>query len=243
VKNSKAVNRKSMNQVSFQSVRQTTTAQGAFKPGQRVALPDGSEWVYVKADSVLAKGSVAVPDAVVSVDTVSSSQDSQGRNVYITEASAGWTAGKYAEGWVYVDSGTGRGQVAKIKDNTADTLELYPEFALSTALSVADSDITIRTPYLVDKAAVTSAKQEAVGIAQVAFSAGDYGWLQTKGDGAVLAGEALSVGAGFTTGDDTTGQVIKAVTAEGPFDNQNLGYCRVANEAADILAYVWINIS
>jgi hypothetical protein len=231
-----------MNQVSFQSVRQTTTSQGAFKLGQRVSLPDGSEWVYVKADSALAKGSVAVPDAVVSVDTVSSSQDALGRNVYITEASAGWTAGKYAEGWVVVDDGTGKGQLAKIKDNTADTLELYPEFALSTALSVTDSDITIRTPYLVDKAAVTSKVQESVGIAQVAFSASDYGWLLTKGDGCVLAGEALAVGRGFTTGDNTTGQVIKAVTAEGPYDNQSLGYCRVANEAADILAYVWVNI-
>jgi hypothetical protein len=231
-----------MNQVSFQSVRQTTTSQGAFKLGQRVSLPDGSEWVYVKADSALAKGSVAVPDAVVSVDTVSSSQDALGRNVNITKASAGWTAGKYAEGWVVVDDGTGKGQLAKIKDNTADTLELYPEFALSTALSVTDSDITINTPYLVDKSAVTSMVQQAVGIAQVAFSASDYGWLLTKGDGVVLTGETLVVGRGFATGDDTTGQVVVAATTEGPYDLQNLGFCRVANSAADMLAHVWVNI-
>jgi len=231
-----------MNQVSFQSARQTTTAQGAFKLGQRVALPDGSEWVYVKADSALAKGSVAVPNAVVSVDAVSSSQDSQGRNVYITYATGGWTAGAFAEGWVVVDDGTGKGQLAKIKDNTADTLELYPEFALSTALDVADSDITINTPYLVDKSAVTSMVQQAVGIAQCAFSASDYGWLLTKGDGVVLTGETLVVGCGFATGDDTTGQVVVAATGEGPYDLQNLGFCRVANSAADMLAHVFVNI-
>lgn len=232
-----------MNQISFQSALQTTTAQGSVAPGQRAVTPDGREWVYVKADSALAKGSIAVPDAVVSVDTVSSSQDSQGRNVFITEASAGWTPGKYAGGWVYVDSGTGRGQLARIIDNTADTLILDPAYALSTALSVADSDITIRTPFLVDKAAVTSKVQEVVGAAQVAFSASDYGWLLTRGDGVVLAGEALEVGKGFASGDDTTGQVLKAATTEGVYDAQPLGYCRVANEAADILAYVHFDIS
>ena len=228
--------------ISFQDVQQATTAQGSITPGQRAVTADGREWVYVKADSALAKGSVAVPNAVASADTCSSSQDSLGRNVYITEASAGWTAGAYAGGWVYVDSGTGVGQLAKIKDNTADTLELEPAYALSTALDVADSDITIMTPFLVDKSAITSKVQQAVGIAQVAIAAGSYGWLLTRGDGVVLAGESLVVGTGFVTGDDTTGQVVKATTAKGSYDEQTLGFCRVANESADILAHVFVNI-
>jgi len=232
-----------MNQITFQSALQTVTTQGAFAPGQRAMTPDGREWVYVKADTALAKGSVAVPNAVASADTVSCSADAQGRYVYITEASAGWTAGAYAGGWVVVDDGTGVGQLAKIIDNTADTLILDPAYALSTALAVATSDITIMTPFLVDKAAVTSKIQQATGIAQVAFTAGDYGWLLTKGDGSVLAGEALTVGCGFVTGDDTTGQVVKATTAKGPYDEQNLGYCRVANAAADQLTHVYVNIS
>jgi hypothetical protein len=204
--------------------------------------PDGREWVYVKADTALAAGSVAVPNAVTAVDTVSSSTDGQGRIVYITEASAGWTVGQFADGIGVVDDGTGVGQTFKIKDNTTDTLILYPESALTTALSVVDSDITIRTMALVDKAAVTSPLQSAVGIAQVAFDAADYGWLLTNGDGQVLAGEALVIGTGFVTGDDTTGQVVKATTAKGPYDEQNLGICLVANAAADQLALVRVNI-
>lgn len=230
-----------MNQISFQATLQTSTAP-AFKVGQRAMTPDGREWVYVKADSALAKGSVAVPDAVTAVDLCSSSTDSQGRIVYITKASAGWTVDKFAEGWVVVDDGTGVGQAGKIKSNTTDTLELYPEFAFSTALAVADSDITIRTPYLVDKAAITSKLQSAQGIAQVAFAASDFGWIQTYGPGVVLAGEALTVGADFVTGDDTTGQVVKGTTAKGAFDEQPLGYCLVANAAADQTALVFINI-
>lgn len=230
-----------MNRVTFQAVGQTTTTPVA-KLNERAITPDGREWVYVKANTALAKGSVAVPDEVTAVDLCSSSTDAQGRIVYITKASAGWTVGKFAEGWVVVDDGTGVGQAGKIKSNTTDTLELYPEFAFSTALSVSDSDITIRTTGEVDKAAITVKIQSAVGIAQCAFAASDYGWLLTNGEGVVLAGEALTVGGSFVTGDDTTGQVVKGTTAKGEFDEQTLGFCLVANASADQLALVRVHI-
>jgi hypothetical protein len=222
-----------MNQITFQSVYQTSATSNPFKLGQRGQTPDGRQWVFVKANSALAKGSVAVPDAVTAVDLVSSSADGLGRIVYITKAAAGWTTGQFEDAIGVVDDGTGVGQTFKIQTNSTDTLTLYPETALSTALSVADSDITIRTMAEVDKAAITSALQSAVGAAQVAFAAGDYGWLLTEGDGVVLAGNSLVVGAGFTTGDDTTGQVIVSVITEAPLTAQNLGICLVANAAAD----------
>jgi hypothetical protein len=231
-----------MNIISFQSVYQTTTSP-QVDIGQVACTPDGREWVYVKATTgVLAKGSVAIPIAVVDVDTVSSSTDSQGRIVYITEASAGWTVGAYAGGTVYVNQGTGVGQWAKILTNTADTLVLAPETALTTALAVADSDILIYNNFQVQKAAVTSKIQNAVGIAQVAFANLDFGWLLTKGQGVVLAGEVLTVGGSFVTGDDTTGQVLKGTTAKGEFDEQTLGRVLGANDAADQNADVWVHI-
>ena len=230
-----------MNQITFQSVYQTSTTP-VFAKGQRGMTPDGREWVYVKANSALAKGSVAVPDAVTAVDTVSSSADALGRIIYITKASAGWTVGQFDDAVGVVDDGTGKGQVFKIQTNTVDTLVLYPESALATALSVVDSDITIRTMAEVDKSAVTSPLQSAVGIAQVAFAASDYGWLLTNGDGIVLAGGTLVIGAGFTTGDDTTGQVIPSVITEGPLTAQSLGIALVANSAADMGALVRVVI-
>lgn len=231
-----------MNQITFQNVTNVET-NPQFKRGERAQTPDGREWVYVKAASEnISAGMAVVPDAVVSVDTVSSSADALGRVVFITEASAGWTVGAYEDAWVYVDDGTGAGQAGRIKTNTTDTLELYPEFALGTALSVTDSDITIREPWSVEKAAVTSDIQGCVGIAQSAIASGKYGWVLTRGVGIATAGEALTVGAGFKTGDNTEGYVQKAVTAEGAYDFQNLGYCLVANASADANALVWVNI-
>ena len=231
-----------MNTISFQDVYQTTTARGAFKLGQRAETPDGRDWVYVLSAEALTNSSVVVPDAVVAVDTVSSSADAQGRIVYITKASAGWTIGAFEDAIGVIDDGTGKGQTFKIKTNDATTLTLYPETALTTALSVTDSDLTIMTMANVDMAAITSKVQNAVGANQVAFANAEYGWALTNGDGRAVAGSTLVVGANFTTGDDTEGQVIVGVTAKGEYDLQSLGTALVANAAVDMGALVRFNI-
>lgn len=221
-----------MNQISFQSVYQTITARGEFKLGQRAMTPDGRMWVFAKANTAVATGLIAVPDGVTTVtDVLSSGTDNQGRIVYITDNST-WTVGQFEDAIGVVQGGTGVGQTFKIRTNSATVLTLYPETALTTALST-DSDVTIRTMAEVDPAAVTSKLQSTVGAAQVSFATADYGWLITEGDGRVLAGEVLVIGANFVSGDDTVGQVLKGTTAKGPFDEQSLGICLVANAGAD----------
>lgn len=230
-----------MNTISFQDVYQTSPLTvssslptPAFPIGQRAYTPDGREWVYVQASGILAKGSVAVPAAVTTSSAAcTSSADNQGRLVYITNAAATWTIGQFAEAIGVISAGTGVGQTFKIKTNSATVLTLYPDTALTTALSVADSVVSIRTMSLVTKAAITSKLQSAVGAAQTAFAVGDCGWLITEGDGSVLAGEVLIVGSNFTTGAATTGEVIKGITTNGSFDAQSLGFALVANAAAD----------
>lgn len=227
-----------MNQISFQSVYQTITARGEFKLGQRAATPDGREWQFIKANEAIATSLIAVPNAVTSADLWSSSTDSQGRIVYLTRAASTMTVGAFEDGIGVVDDGTGKGQTFKIRTNNGTTFTLYPETALGTALAVADSDLTVMTMSECDPAAITSKVQMAQGAPQVSMAASDYGWVLTNGDGRCIAGDTLVVGAGFTTGDDTVGQVVVGVTAKGPYDAQNLGYAIVANSAADMGALV-----
>ena len=231
-----------MNSISFQSVYQTITQRGEFKLGQCAITPDGRKWQFIKANAAIANSLIAVPDGVTSADLWSSSTDSQGRIVYLTRAASTMTVGAFEDGIGVVDDGTGRGQTFKIRTNNGTTLTLYPETALTTALSVSDSDITLMTMSECDPAAITSKVQMAQGAPQVSMAASDYGWVLTSGDGRCIAGSTLVVGAGFTTGDDTVGQVIVGVTATGPYDAQNLGYAIVANAAADIGALVRYNI-
>jgi len=91
-------------------------------------------------------------------------------------------------------------------------------------------------------AAVTSEVQMTQGAFQCAAASGDYGWILQNGDGRAVAGEVLVVGADFVSGDDTAGQVLKGTTAKGGFDEQNLGYCIVANAGADQGTLVRYNI-
>lgn len=231
-----------MNLISFVDVYQTTTAKGQFKLGQRAATPDGREWRYVTS-TTLASGNIAVPVAVFSADLYSSSTDNQGRIVYATRAADTNVVGVYEDAIGVVDDGTGVGQTFKIRTNNATTFTLYPETALGTALAVATSDLTVIGMANCRVAAITSKIQMTQGGTQVAFTSGDYGWLLQKGDGRVLAGEALTVGGSFVSGDDTTGQVVKGTTAKGEFDEQTLGYAIVANAAADQGALVRFNVA
>lgn len=222
-----------MNTITFQDVYQTITARGEFRLGQRAMTPDGREWQFVKNNSTIANGNIVIPNTVSSADLWSSSTDNQGRIVYLTRAANALTVGAYEDAIGVVDDGTGVGQTFKIRTNNATTLTLYPENALSTALSVSDSDLTWIGMSNVIISAITSTVQMTQGAFQCAASSGDYGWILTDGDGRAVAGEVLVVGKGFVSGDDTAGQVIKATTAKGAFDEQNLGYCIVANAAAD----------
>lgn len=221
------------NQVSFQDVYQTITTRGEFKLGQRASTPDGREWQFVKNGSTIANGNIVVPSAAVDTDLWSSSTDNQGRIVYLTRAANSLTVGAYEDAIGVVNQGTGVGQTFKIRTNSATTLTLYPETALTTALAVADSDLVYRSMSDVVIAAITSKVQQTQGSFQVAATSGDYGWILTAGDGRAIAGEVLTIGTSFVSGDDTTGQVLKGTTAKGPFDEQSLGYCIVANDAAD----------
>ncbi len=222
-----------MNQISFQNVYQVITQRGEFKLGQRAMTPDGREWQFVKNSSTIVAGNIVIPNTVTSADLWSSSTDSQGRKVYATRAASSMTVGAFEDAIGVVDDGTGVGQTFKIRTNSATTLTIYPETAFATALSVVDSDLTFIGMSDVIIAAVTSTVQMTQGAFQIAASSGDYGWILTEGDGRAIAGEVLVVGKGFTSGDDTTGQVLKGVTAKGAFDEQNLGYCIVANAGAD----------
>lgn len=226
------------NQISFQNVYQTITERGEFPVGQRASTPDGREWVFVNAAGIIGKNLMAIPNTVTTLTTLSSSTDNQGRIVYLTDTDATLTTGAFQDGIGLVNTGTGSGQGFKIKTNTATVITLYPENALTTALSVSDSGVALKTMSRVLVSAITSKIQQAVGATQVAFASGDYGWLLTEGDGTVVAGEVLIIGSNFVTGASTAGEVLKGTTAKGPFDEQNLGIALVANSGSDLGALV-----
>ncbi|MDP3143016.1 MAG: hypothetical protein Q8N14_03595, partial [Candidatus Omnitrophota bacterium] len=199
-------------------------------------------WEYLYATEAISQYMVVSNPANTTVTTVSSSTNGDSQIVFVTEASAGWTVGAYEDHWILVNTGTGTGQVAKVKGNTADTLELYTDYALATALAVADSGIAIRHAPDAEKVAVTVEITPLRGVAQVAFASADYGWFLKRGIGGVLCGAAVTINYSITSGDDTEGTAITGTTAKGPMDENYIGRVLVANSAADLAALVDINI-
>lgn len=231
-----------MKNIGFQAIFDTPDVKQGDLRGE-YQTPDGNVYTYLVTTEAIDQYMVVSSPANLDVDTVSSAANSLGEIIFITEASAGWTAGAYQDHWMIVDDGTGAGQTAKIKDNTADTLELYPEWALATALAVGDSDIVIRHAYDAEKVPVTVEETPCLGVAQTAFASGDYGYFLKRGVGGVLAGEAITINIGFTPGDNTEGTVIKATTTEGSFDSNTLGRCLVANASNDKAFLADVNIA
>ena len=227
--------------ITFQSIFDTPTVSEA-KLNSIEQTPDGRLWRYLYATEAISKYMVVSRPANTTVTTVSSSQNSKSQNVYITEASAGWTPGAYQDHWILVNTGTGTGQAAKVKDNTADTLELYEDYALATALAVADSGIAIVHEPDAEKIAITTEITEPRGVAQVAFASGDYGWFLKNGVGGVLGGAAITINYSLTPGDDTEGTAITGTTAKGLMDESYIGRVLVANSAADVACLAEINI-
>lgn len=231
-----------MRQITFQNVLEASTIQEADL-GARATTPDGRQWVYVEANEAISLGHIVTRTANTAVDTLSSSQNSASQNVFITEGSAGWTVGQFQNAYGLVDDGTGSGQFFKIKDNTADTLELYPEYALSTALDVSDSDVTIVRPHLAEKSAITTLNQVLIGVAQVAIANNSFGWVLERGVGIVINGATDPVAnEQLTPGDDTEGQAITIANGETPDDISTVGRTLVVNANNDEGVMVDVNI-
>ena len=191
-----------MKEITFQKVLETSTvAQG--KLGERAVTPDGRGWRYVKANEAHSIGHASTRVANTDVDTVSSANDGNGDRLLVTEASAGWTVGVYENAYGLVDDGTGAGQFFKVETNSADTLKLFKDYELGTALAVADSDIVLVRPFLSEKVAVTTLHQVPLGVCQVAFASADFGWQLERGPGVVVAGAALVANELATPSDDT----------------------------------------
>ena len=124
------------------------------------------------------------------------------------------TANQYANGYIVVtgEAGTGNGLYYRIKSHPAATaavvtLTLYQpiEVALSAATQV---DLV---PNLYDGVIQypTTASSAPAGVAVIAVPASSYGWLQTGGEGLVLADAsgAVTVGALVTASNQTAGSV------------------------------------
>ena len=111
------------------------------------------------------------------------------------------TPNQYADGYLWVNDGTGEGQLLRIKSNPAHVHASDPSVvitcydALKTAIALSDTKIcVIADPYsaLIVQAATTTGA--TLGITCCDMAALDYGWFCISGPCAVLTSGTVVVG-------------------------------------------------
>ena len=144
------------------------------------------------------------------------------------------TLNQYAGGYLYVNDGTGEGQLMKIKSHAAHVHGSDPTCVFTlydpveTALgATTTSSLTIcqNKGYKVVVAAHAEVAS-VVGATVIAMDASNYGWLQTRGPAALLTNGTVVVGNKVTR---STGTVAGGVEASTNTIHTNVGECMVVN--------------
>lgn len=185
---------------------------------------DGRKFRYAKAGgSTLAAGKLAVaadPNANVVNKAVTANAAIGSKEVKLTAGGA-ISADAYADGLLHVNDATGEGHTYRIVGNTAGTsgnsyaVVVRLADPIEVALVASTSEVSLyKNDY---DSIVISAVDQAdlpVGVAKVDIPSGSHGWVQTYGEAAVLADEAVTRGLELTIGTGVAG-AVEAVDAVG----------------------------
>jgi len=171
--------------------------------GQIIAGDDGAEYVYVLAGgSALVAGKLCQAPAEVTADeNLAVAAAAVGATQIVTTTTVTVTANQFAGGYVVVSITPGLANKYRIASHPAATgaaLTINLEDPILVALTTATRIDLIPNPYngVIVQSVSGSLTGAPVGFAVAPVTAGQYGWLQTKGVTAVLndANAAITVG-------------------------------------------------
>lgn len=206
------------------NVRETSTTKQHEVGTRYVMAGDEDQKVYryaLAGASALDPGKLCVNsdvDSDVVNKTVARTYAAGTKEVIIDSAGA-VTADEYAGGTLTISDATGEGVSMRVSGNTAlsgaGELTVYLKEPCPVALTIDVSEATLlRNPWYGVVISATDQADMAVGVPNVSIAAGSYGWLQTRGECAVWADEAVAKGLALTIGTGTAGQV-EALDAAG----------------------------
>jgi len=193
---------------------------------------DGRVFRYAQAGAVaISPGTLLVNadlDANVTNKTVAASVAVGSQTVTVNAAGA-VVQDAYADGFLVANDAAGEGIAYRIVGNTgvsgAGVVTVKLAEPVRVAMTVSVSEVTLKpNTYAGVLISITDQADQAVGVSNVTIPATYYGWIQTRGECAVLADEAVTKGLALTTGTGTAG-AVEALDAAG---EQQIG---VASEA------------
>jgi hypothetical protein len=182
--------------------------------GSRGVSNDGREYRYAKVgDTALVVGYLQQsPVEITNHQGLTPAAAALGANtISITLGATAATANQYAGGFMVIETTPDVGYVYRIASNPAISLSTAGTFTLDDVIRGTAITTTTRVdlypnPYngvIINPSTATSAP---VGVAVTAITAAYYGWIQTRGQGAVVAdANALVVGTNIAASNATAG--------------------------------------
>lgn len=190
--------------------------------GTKAETRDGRVYRYARNGAVdLAPGKITVNkdlDAAHTDELIAVAAAVGSTSVSITIGASAVTEDQYADGLMVVNDADGEGIAYRIVGHPAHagsgTLVVKLAEPIMVALKVT-SEVTLK-PNNWDGVVISIADQDdfCTGVPNVAVTAAYYCWLQTRGECAVLADEAVDKGLALTIGSSTVG-AVEALDAAG----------------------------
>lgn len=183
----------------------SSSATQAHRLGQYGETRDGRRFRYCQAGaSALVVGDVIQSAAVVAnhINCSVTATALGATSIAVTPGATAGAANLYADGYAVISTTPGLGysyeidRHAAISSSTEFTLYLKADSAIQVALTTSSKlDLQINPYKNVIQTPATTLTGAVVGVAVYPIVAGEYGWIQTKGPGAVLV--AGTPGAGL----------------------------------------------
>ena len=182
--------------------------------GTRMVLPDNRVFYYGQTVGAQTAGAICQSPVGIAnhdMDLATNTASSGDKSVTVTVGGTAVTANQYADGYLYVNDGTGEGHIYKIRQHDAisssgsGAINLYDGDAIATGFVAATIGGLAKNPYKDFIVYPTTATGHAVGVAATDFDDDDFGWLQTWGPAAVLCDVAFVIGNHVRVSDGTAG--------------------------------------
>lgn len=200
-----------------------TGSEATHSLGEAVYLADGRVFRYAKAgESDISQGKLQLAPAPKTAHhniAAAVAAPMGATQVTVTLGATAATANEYAEGYLVASDVAPEGKVYRISSHPAAsasaslTLTLFDP--LDSAVTTSSEFCLVHNTYngVVEG---TSATRQPAGVPLENISAGDYGWLQTRGIAAVLCGVAGTLGAWAMADAATAGAVTDHTDVTAP---------------------------
>lgn len=200
---------------------QVTTNTNQETLGAVGATADGRKFRYVQTDAVagLNIGELGVAAATIADHTNLSlnttSNEAVGSNVVVVDVGAtACQENQYAGGYLVIRDGAGAGAAYRIDGNSYSAgngpvvVTLFD--VIATALDTATTVVDLISPFA--GVAASTTLSDPVGVAQVNFAPGYFGWVQTNGYASVLCEGGFTPGGAVGQSQTTAGALAAGTT-------------------------------